>query len=686
MPGSSDETDGLLCKAVVGIPWSIDEFIAKALHAQHPRLIVDGIPKEIHASIDCMVSSPLHSRMAERSETLRRWLSRALSLKEDEDSLKSELPDHCRRVLYKKRLLLFGELLAEVDHPDTAIASQMAGGFDLVGRIPASGVFSKRKSMASITPDDLRTTAKRTRVGIVHSIRSSGDDIDRGVYAATRDELDRGWLHGPYKIEEIPRTASVTRRFGVKQGYKQDGTPKIRPIDNFTESQINLTNSSGESVTLHGTDTLGAVGVRLAEVCGPGGILHGSEIRLRTWDLHKAYKNLALSQDALQDAYLAVYNPESRQPEIFGQYVLPFGACASVNGFCRVSHGVWAIGVKGLKLIWCAYFDDFVAFCLEQETTGVSHCVSVLFSLLGWAVAEDKENAFSSSCKALGLVIDMESARLGCVMMGNTERRKGELSSSIADVLLSGRMSKAEAQRLRGRLLYAESQVFGRRSTKAMGVLSEFIHRGRGYTLSEDLRHALTFLREKVVSGKPRTLHPYLGCCMHIYTDASFDTGQGRGGIGCVLLDPSTGKRQFICIAVSRSDAISICCEEKEQPIFELETFAIYVALKSWSESLRSRPVIIFTDNDGALGACISCRSANQTGWNIVSCICSVEELLGAHVWYERVNTASNLADLPSRMLCDDPRLGVQTHISFEWIRDAYLSELVEQGEVRSSL
>ena len=148
--GSSDEIDGVLCKAVFGIPWSIDEFMAKALYVRHPRLLVNGIPKEIHASIEHMVSSPSHSLMAERSETLRRWLARALSLKEDEDNLKSELPDHCRRVLYKKRLLLFGELLAEVGHPDTAIASQMAGGFDLVGRIPMSGVFNKRKSMAAL--------------------------------------------------------------------------------------------------------------------------------------------------------------------------------------------------------------------------------------------------------------------------------------------------------------------------------------------------------------------------------------------------------------------------------------------------------------------------------------------------------------------------------------------------------
>ena len=670
-----------LCRAVVGIPWSIDDFIAQALDVKHPRLMVDGIPPETEAAIDRTSNTPGHLLISQRADTLRRWMSRALELNEDEQNLKDELPEHCARVLRSKRLLLFSELLKEVDYPDTGISAQMAGGFDLVGRIPPSGVFNKRKTIANISPDDLRSTARRTRAGILQSMRSSGDlDIDHGVYKATLDELQRGWLHGPYPLSEIPLTASITRRFGIKQGTREDGTAKIRPIDDFTESQINLTNSCGESVSLHGTDVLGAVGVRLAELCGPGGALHPSEVLVRTWDLHKAYKNLALSLDALQDAYLAVFNPTTGDVELYGQYVLPFGARASVNGFCRVSHALWAIGSKGLGIIWCVYFDDFVVFSLSHGSGSTGLCVEVLLALLGWAVAADKESAFNGACKALGLVLDMSSAKLGFVVMDNTAKRKAEIAADINETLARNELSRAEAQRLRGRLLFAESQVYGRRSTKAMGVLSSFIQRGRGKAVTEELRTALIFLRDKIAAGKPKTLFPFTGGCIHIYTDASFDKGQDAGGIGCVTIDPATGHREFIAFAVSRKQVDTLCFEKRDQPIFELETFAIYVALRSWTNRLQKRPIIVFTDNDGALGACISCRSENITGWHLVSCICRLEESLNSHVWYERVNTASNLADLPSRLTTSDPRLGSRLDISFEDVRDLFLSELVEQG------
>ena len=49
----------------------------------------------------------------------------------------------------------------------------------------------------------------------------------------------------------------VTRRFGVRQfSTEADGfrSCKVRPIDDFTESLVNLTNGSEESLIAHGID------------------------------------------------------------------------------------------------------------------------------------------------------------------------------------------------------------------------------------------------------------------------------------------------------------------------------------------------------------------------------------------------------------------------------------------------
>ena len=107
--------------------------------------------------------------------------------------------------------------------------------------------------------------------------------------------------------------------------------------------------------------------------------------------------------------------------ELFGQYVLPFGACASVHGFCRTSFGLWIIGTRLLKLFWTVYFDDYIVF---EERALSKHCefvISTFFKMLGWATSVDKENDFSSSLKALGLVIDLSEVKLLRVSFNNTE-------------------------------------------------------------------------------------------------------------------------------------------------------------------------------------------------------------------------------------------------------------------------
>ena len=72
---------------------------------------------------------------------------------------------------------------------------------------------------------------------------------------------------------------------------------------------------------------------------------------MRSWGLKKAYKQLPVHSDSLSDSYLAVYNPQTRLPEIYGQKVLPFGSRSSVHGFCRV-HPFIFTGLLILMTLW----------------------------------------------------------------------------------------------------------------------------------------------------------------------------------------------------------------------------------------------------------------------------------------------------------------------------------------------
>ena len=118
---------------------------------------------------------------------------------------------------------------------------------------------------------------------------------------------------------------------------------KVRPIGKFTASLANMTNSGSETIMPHGVDlVVAALVYRLRCLRRLG---KDSHLLARTVALRKAYKQLPLSDNALRDSYICVFNPATGEPEIYQCLVLPFGAKPSVMGFCRTCLALWWLGV-----------------------------------------------------------------------------------------------------------------------------------------------------------------------------------------------------------------------------------------------------------------------------------------------------------------------------------------------------
>ena len=90
--------------------------------------------------------------------------------------------------------------------------------------------------------------------------------------------------------------------------------------------------------------------------------------------------------------------------------------------------------------------------------------MKAVFRMLGWKFAEDGPKAppFSPAVTALGVSVGVSDLHQGLVLIDNTEKRALELLDTISSVIQSGRMTKKEALRLRGRMQFASGQIFGR--------------------------------------------------------------------------------------------------------------------------------------------------------------------------------------------------------------------------------
>ncbi|CAE7469829.1 unnamed protein product, partial [Symbiodinium microadriaticum] len=307
----SGRVSGRFHRVVVGIPWTPEEFIEQAIHAKHPRHILDGIPDETKSAVDQLASLSLGEIGAHRTEALRKWIGRARELEEREEANCESMPPHCAKVLGRKRLVLFEEMLSECGHEDTSIARDISRGFELSGAIPRNPAFRAKRSTASLPESELRRNAAVTREATLLATKSSGDpELDLALWEATQKEVDRGWLRGPVNPRSLDPAAVISRRFGIWQG------DKCRPIDDFRASGVNATTSAEDSVTVHSADTIAAsIAYRLKvdDKCRRYGGLE-----MKSYDLHKAYKNLPLSAGAVDIAYLSVYNPHKKREELRG--------------------------------------------------------------------------------------------------------------------------------------------------------------------------------------------------------------------------------------------------------------------------------------------------------------------------------------------------------------------------------
>ncbi len=184
---------------------------------------------------------------------------------------------------------------------------------------------------------------------------------------------------------------------------------------------------------------------------------------------------------------------------------MPFGSIASVTAFLRVSLALWKVGSTLLHLLLSVYFDDFLCLTRSSESKHVEFCVDSLFSLLGWRISKNKLLDFNTLCKVLGVQLDLRQSGEKLCFVTNSEERVEELVRELDEALRTKMLPRSEGKKLRGRLQFASSQVFGRKFRRLLNVLSNHVTQGRK-TLSQHTQSCLRDIRELLPQNTPRKI------------------------------------------------------------------------------------------------------------------------------------------------------------------------------------
>eukprot|EP00435_Cladocopium_sp_Y103_P019666 s4341_g4.t1 len=256
-------------------------------------------------------------------------------------------------------------------------------------------------------------------------------------------------------------------------------------------------------------------------------------------------------------------------------------ACSSVSHFFTVSGG---LGLPcDLEVRTFDLSSAYRQIALNSEGRKMAY-IRVFNPESGqWALFQEGRKCipFSPSCEALGVIFDLSCSSTGDCKISNTAARIPEIKTEIERILGTGWILQVETQKLRGRMQFADSQIYGRAGKRRTRTLRDFACRRRSKISEKDAKFLKLFV-QLLEDGGPRKVTADLDEHVVILTDACYerDARELPWGLGEVFLDPTTGKKQFFSCALDESKRALLGEQSKEQIIFEVETLRMEKHLK----------------------------------------------------------------------------------------------------------
>ncbi|CAJ1344435.1 unnamed protein product [Effrenium voratum] len=139
-----------------------------------------------------------------------------------------------------------------------------------------------------------------------------------------------------------------------------------------------------------------------------------------------------------------------------------------------------------------------------------------------------------------------------------------------------------------------------------------------------------------------------------IFTDACFEPGECNTmcGVGGVLVDGCGTIANFFSYELCDKAKDLLGVADKKQCIYEAETLAATVAFHLWGPCIQGCKCVIFVDNEATKFALISAQGANDVVSSLTNKFALCEAEKQSHSWVARVASKSNIADDPSRGVC----------------------------------
>ena len=303
-------------------------FLQDALNSGEPFQNSNTLPQDVLDAIQWSTAREPHLVIAEREAIITAIEHRAAFLREsgDCDAWFGDCDQAIRSLCCDVNGPLFTELARQCEHQDCKCVDFFRLGSPFYGNLVASGNGSVFDAPARNSEDTLwQSCAERNRK-LICKLRE--DEVSGELLRMTCADAAASRMSSPMALsEDVVTSTNLASRFCVNQGEKDDGTIKLRAVDDFSACELNACCRPGERLITEGVDML-------FEVCRLLVALGVATPMLLKADIDSAYRRIPISPAHRWAACVTflcngvVYSAT--------HYGMPFGAVASVHAWDRV--------------------------------------------------------------------------------------------------------------------------------------------------------------------------------------------------------------------------------------------------------------------------------------------------------------------------------------------------------------
>jgi len=324
-----------------------------------------------------------------------------------------------------------------------------------------------------------------------------------------------------------------------------------------------------------------------------------------------------------------------------------------VYGFNKVALAILHIMIVKFGAIASDFYDDYTLYEFRPAAGLLDKILMRLLDLLGWAYAKSGKKfvPFDERVVSLGVSLNLDEIWSGTLKVENKAGRLEKIASLLRQIAEGGAVTRSDIASLHGLINFAGGLIMGFELKPTSRMLSKALS-GPFLGNTAELTQACSLALDVISQCRPKRCPASILPPVVLYTDGAFE--KNRGTWGAVVVDPCSGSRWTLGGEVCRQLMDHWSREAGSQVICQIEAYALAITLFGIRGLLKGRSVLAWIDNNACLYGFVKRYSPSTSLMRLISLEALMESSMEALLWFERVPSKSNPADLPSRGLMEE--------------------------------